>query len=155
MDLREEEKIVKELEARGIGKNEIMNAINQGRCEAEIMLKDEEKIDKLVQAALNLCGSLSRLPVIGPVFEDLPLACYMVSDFVHKRYTKAPLASIIALTVGISYVLAPADLIPDALPVIGQIDDALVIQFVFSACHNDIMDYRMWREGQNEYLETY
>ena len=111
-------------------------------------MQDEEKTNKLIDKALKLCDKLSRLPIVGTVFQDLPLACYMISDYVHKEYTEVPLASIVMLTAAIVYVVSPIDLIPDVVPIIGQLDDAAVFGLAMNALHNDIMAYAEWRAEQ-------
>ena len=48
--------------------------------------------------------------------------------------------------VALIYFLSPIDFIPDSIPVIGLIDDAAVILFAVDSAHNDINDYRQWKE---------
>lgn len=137
-----------ELEKRGIDEEKLANALEGKKSEAESILKDEEKTNKLIEKALGLCNKLSRLPIIGTVFQDIPLACYMIYDYVHKEYTEVPLASIVMLTAAILYVVSPFDLIPDVIPIIGQLDDAAVFGLAMTAVHNDIMAYEEWRTLQ-------
>ena len=47
--------------------------------------------------------------------------------------------------VALVYFLTPVDLIPDMVPMIGQLDDAAVILFAVKAAHNDIADYKKWK----------
>lgn len=52
-------------------------------------------------------------------------------------------AADIAIIIGaIAYVIVPLDAIPDWLPIIGQLDDAGVIQFILNRYNNKISEYK-------------
>ena len=42
---------------------------------------------------------------------------------------------------------------PDAIPVVGLLDDGLVLLYVLRTAHNDLMSYEEWRE-ENESFST-
>lgn len=44
------------------------------------------------------------------------------------------------------YVLSPIDLIPDFIPGIGLLDDAAVFGAMLAAIHEDLQDYKAWRD---------
>jgi len=46
------------------------------------------------------------------------------------------------------YVLNPFDLVPDVLPVIGQVDDASVFAACLMLIQRDLNQYKKWKEGQ-------
>lgn len=145
-----EEKIMENLEGYGIGKKQIEQALEGEKGKAKDILKDETKAEKLIEKALKLCDKLSRLPIVGPVFNDIPLVCMMISDYVHGNYREVPLATIITLTAAIGYCVSPLDLIPDVIPFFGQLDDAAVFGFALAAAHNDIEAYGIWKAEQLE-----
>lgn len=57
------------------------------------------------------------------------------------------------LAVAIVYVLSPVDLIPDAIPVLGQANDAVVIMWVFEALKDEFLEWRLWK-GKQEVQRT-
>lgn len=136
------------LRSLGIGKNKIEDELRRKEGEAEDVIKDKNKTEKIIEKALKVCEKLSCLPIIGPVFYDLPLACEMISDYVHGRYRDVPVATIITLTGAIIYLLLPTDLIIDSIPVIGQLDDAAVFGLAAKAAHNDLEAYACWKAEQ-------
>lgn len=144
------EEIMNSLKDRGIDESRIEQALDGEKGKAEDVLKDEDKTEKLIDKALKLCEKLSRLPVIGLVFNDIPLVCMMISDYVHGNYREVPLATIITLTAAIGYCVSPIDLIPDVIPFFGQLDDAAVFGFALAAAHNDIEAYGVWKAEQLE-----
>lgn len=61
---------------------------------------------------------------------------------------KASWFTISLLAVAVVYVLSPVDLLPDAIPGLGQIDDAMVIMWVFNALKDEFLKWRIWRGKQ-------
>ena len=55
----------------------------------------------------------------------------------------------LVLWVGIIYFVSPLDLIPDAIPVLGYIDDAAVLSLVMAAIRSDLEKFQEW-EGTIE-----
>jgi uncharacterized membrane protein YkvA (DUF1232 family) len=46
------------------------------------------------------------------------------------------------------YVFNPFDLMPDMLPVIGQLDDVAVMGACLALVEQDLLKYKVWKEGQ-------
>jgi uncharacterized membrane protein YkvA (DUF1232 family) len=65
----------------------------------------------------------------------------MINDYICKRYTVVPTATVITLLAAVLYFLSPIDIIPDFLPVIGRLDDMLVFGFVRDVAMTDIKKY--------------
>ena len=66
---------------------------------------------------------------LEPFSDDLMLFMSLVKDYYKGDYRKIPFKTISAGVIGALYVLNPIDLIPDSIPFIGHIDDALVLKF--------------------------
>ena len=45
-----------------------------------------------------------------------------------------------------AYALSPIDLMPDFLPAIGLVDDAAVMTLAFKLVHDDVKEFKAWRE---------
>jgi len=56
-----------------------------------------------------------------------------------------PYWSLAVATFGLLYVLKPIDIIPDSLPVIGQLDDVLVMSQCVAIVDHDLRAYRLWK----------
>ena len=89
---------------------------------------------------------LKTVPVAGDALAYVPLMISLVRAYVKKEYTEAPIASIIAIVVALIYFLSPVDIIPDAVPIAGYADDALVISGCIALVRTDLEDYRIWRK---------
>lgn len=92
--------------------------------------------------AKKLCYKLENLPLIGKYFGNIPILCDMVRDYINGSYKEAPLATIITALLAIFYFVSPIDIIPDAIPLIGSLDDATVVGLVLEALSNDLQSYR-------------
>jgi uncharacterized membrane protein YkvA (DUF1232 family) len=86
---------------------------------------------------------------LEPFSDDLMLFMSLVKDYYRGDYRKIPFKTISAGVVGALYVLNPIDLIPDSIPFIGHIDDALVLKFCLKQARKDLQKYKEWKQEQS------
>lgn len=80
-------------------------------------------------------GRLQRfIRQVGLLFE-------LVRAYADGSYRRVPFGSIAMAVVAIGYFLSPVDAIPDAIPVVGYVDDALVVGLVITAIQEDLRNY--------------
>ena len=94
-------------------------------------------------------AKVSKMPA---KFNKAKEAFLDIGDFlkdVCKGNYKASWFTISLLAVAIVYVLSPVDLIPDPIPGLGQIDDAMVIMWVFNALKGEFEQWRAWKSQIN------
>ncbi len=90
---------------------------------------------------------LTRIPFVGETILDIQDLIAMLDDYYHGRYTKVPSVVIAGTAAIVAYLVSPLDLIPDKVPILGVIDDALVIKIVLELCIDKELDrYRAWRD---------
>ncbi|WP_299065476.1 YkvA family protein [uncultured Psychrobacter sp.] len=80
--------------------------------------------------------------------KDLLLLMSLVKDYYQGNYRNIPYRTISAAVIGLLYVLNPIDLIPDFIPFIGHIDDALVLKFCLKRMEKDLSKYKKWKNEQ-------
>ena len=114
----------------------------KNRLQAQEILNDPKKAEDLVR---KINGKLANIPYVGEYFTDVPTLCLLVMDHVKGNYRQVPFAAIVGIVVGLVYFLTPVDMVPDAIPGIGHLDDAAVLLFAVKAAHNDIADYKKWK----------
>ena len=86
---------------------------------------------------------------LEPFSDDLMLFMSLVKDYYKGDYRKMPFKTISAGVIGALYVLNPIDLIPDSIPFIGHIDDALVLKFCLKQARKDLQKYKEWKQEQS------
>jgi uncharacterized membrane protein YkvA (DUF1232 family) len=70
----------------------------------------------------------------------------MMRNHFNKTYTGMSQWTILWMVVGIVYAISPIDLIPD-IPIIGYIDDAVVLGFVLTQVKKEIVKYQTWKSN--------
>lgn len=80
--------------------------------------------------------------------DDARLLLSAVRDYWSGRYRKWPLGTMGAIVFTLLYVFDPLDLVPDVLPIIGQIDDAAVVAACLLLVEHDLRTYASWRLSQ-------
>lgn len=85
---------------------------------------------------------------LGRLLDDGRLLLGLVRDAWDGRYRAVPTWTVAAAAFVLLYVLNPLDLIPDALPVVGVLDDAAVVSVALLMLERDLDAYRRWRTRQ-------
>ena len=109
--------------------------------------KDLEKVVSKsddIKKKFTLGGPLHRF------IEDGQLLLSVVKDYRSGAFRKIPFGTIAAIVFTLAYVINPFDLIPDFIPIIGQIDDAAVVAACLVLVEHDLQTYKLWKQDQSE-----
>jgi uncharacterized membrane protein YkvA (DUF1232 family) len=132
-------------------KKQIAEAVEKTKSKAEVYVRDPEKAKKLLEDAVKKTkGFEKNRGPLGEVWSYLTALFRLLKTYIRKEYRDIPWASIVLVTVGIIYFVSPVDLISDALPGIGLIDDAGVIAFVVAQIKADLDNFLAWEITQAE-----
>ena len=108
----------------------------------------QDKIAYLLNEGENLQKKLKDNNDLSRFFKDVSLLLGLIKDYYLGNYRVVPYTTIAAAVVGLLYVVNPIDLIPDFIPVIGYIDDALVIALCLRMAERDLKKYALWKSKQ-------
>jgi uncharacterized membrane protein YkvA (DUF1232 family) len=97
-----------------------------------------------IEERFRSSGPLKRL------FRDGRLLLGLVRDARRGRYRTVPVWTLSATAFTLLYVLNPFDVVPDALPLLGLLDDAAVVSACLSLVEQDLREYQDWRRSQEK-----
>ena len=129
-----------------LSKEKIKKQIDKFSEKAKQIIDNPEKVSAVLKKAVSLCDDLSNLRIIGKYFNEAALVCSMIDDYICKRYTQIPMATVITLLAAVLYFVSPIDIIPDFIPVIGHLDDMVIFAFVRDAAKADLKKYEKWKK---------
>ena len=102
-------------------------------------------IEEIGQKTDDIRLRLTKSGPLGRLIEDLKLLLSLVKDYRSKKYRNVPYWTIAAAVFALLYVINPADMIPDALPFVGQVDDAAVVTLCLYLIRQELHRYREWK----------
>jgi len=71
----------------------------------------------------------------------------MVRDYFTGVYRQVSWRIIAGIAGSLFYVFDPMDMVPDALPGVGLVDDATVVTMCLRAVYHDVQKYKRWKEA--------
>ncbi|MHC4845451.1 MAG: YkvA family protein [Planctomycetota bacterium] len=85
---------------------------------------------------------------IGHIRSSGHLLVALVGDYREGDYREVPWWAMAAVGFCLLYVLNPIDAMPDAIPVLGQVDDAIVISACLLLIDQELQKYKHWKLAQ-------
>ena len=107
----------------------------------------EQDVEKVIQKSEEIKKKFRSGGPLGRFVDDGRLLVALVKDYWGRRYRRVPYAIVGSAVVALLYVLNPLDLMPDVLPLIGQVDDAVIIAACLALIEQDLHKYRDWKEN--------
>lgn len=121
----------------------------KARKQAEKLAEEKEKIEqKLAEAVEKAKENQGK---IAQFLDELRWLIRMVQAYYKKEYTNVPWKTILFALAAIIYFVNPMDVVPDALPAVGFLDDSVVLGFVVSALKEDLEQFKMWFQAKTLY----
>jgi uncharacterized membrane protein YkvA (DUF1232 family) len=112
------------------------------RTKAKRLVRDPGAVLRTLEAAGEKARSV-RGP-LGRVWDDLQAAIRLARSWARREYRGVTRGTIVLVVGGLLYLLSPIDAIFDGIPVLGFIDDALVLSWVFGQVRAELDAFREW-----------
>lgn len=122
--------------------------LNEGMEDASELLNNPEQLNDVLAQVVE---KMKTVPVLGTVITDLPTMISLIRSYITKEYQEVSPKVIAAAVSGLLYLLKRKDLIPDNIPILGQLDDLAVLAIALSVVKPELDAYTQWR---NEHPET-
>lgn len=121
----------------------------KSRFEKDAEEVDEADIEYASTKGQSKVDQLDRAPPghLQALWEDIKLMIGLVTDYARGNYRAVPWNVIAAVTAAVVYFVAPVDAIPDAIPVVGYIDDAVVVRLALEIARPDLDAYAEWKNA--------
>ena len=110
--------------------------------ETDVRYASKKGQDKVNDMNANPPGALAKL------WEDIKTMIALLGDYLSGDYKEIPWKVIAAIAGAIVYFVSPIDIIPDFIPVIGYLDDAMVIKLALDFAGDDLSLYRKWKNAK-------
>lgn len=81
---------------------------------------------------------------LARVWDDLQVAIRLVRAWAHRDYPGVRRSTIVLILGALLYFVSPIDAIVDAIPMLGLVDDAAVLGWVFGQIHAELETFREW-----------
>jgi len=108
---------------------------------------DPRKTQKLLDEAIKKSAGIGPLIELG---ESLKLIFGLTRDYARGSYRDVRYRSIILIIIGLLYLVAPIDSIPDFIPIAGFIDDAAVLALVIKQVRSELDKYKTWLDASGK-----
>ena len=108
----------------------------------------EKDLEKVINKSEEIKKKFSAKGPLARFIEDGQLLIAIVKDYWSGAYRQVPYGAIASIVFTLIYVLNPFDLVPDMLPLIGQLDDVAVMGACLILVEQDLHKYKDWKQGQ-------
>ena len=126
-----------------LNKKRALEEIQKRFKKAEDLLKDDVRMESFLE---KIEKKIKWISFLAQEFKNIPTMVSMVRSYLRGNYTKIPKRTILAIVSALIYFLSPIDLVPDWIPLLGQLDDAIVIATCWNLVNKDVEDYRQWKK---------
>jgi uncharacterized membrane protein YkvA (DUF1232 family) len=104
------------------------------------------QLDKLMASRQELFDRMRSIPDrMRKLTRQLELLIDLADDYSSGRYREVRWHTLAIAVAAALYFVSPADVIPDHLPGIGQLDDIVVIAIALRTIRKDLRKYAAWR----------
>ena len=118
----------------------------------EHILSSDANISTVVDDAFKRLGKASEL--YYNVQDNILALGRMLRSWVKRDYRDVSPRAIITAIAALVYFTNPFDLIPDFIPVLGQLDDIVILGFLLKVLNKEIERFLTWEAGQQGKSET-
>ena len=118
----------------------------EAKTEAEEIINDKKETDKILNKSMKIAFKLRSGP-LAQIWEDVQLLFSVVKDWTSGEYREIPIGSMVIILGALIYLINPIDIIPDIIPVLGNIDDIFILGLVLNQVHSDLQEYKEWKDA--------
>src|SRR3954464_5656426 len=122
--------------------DKVLAGLGSRRAGAESIALDRTRTDRLLED--SRAKSERHAGILRSAWADFWTLWRFIRAWRDGVYRDVPWKSIVVAVAGVFYFLDPIDIIPDFIPVLGYLDDSVVLAFVARTIHSDLEKFRQW-----------
>ena len=112
---------------------------------AESYLKQPTRLKKLLTDAYQKASEKKELGTLAhEAWETLQSLFRLIKLSISGEYTELPATTVVAAVAVLIYFLSPIDLIPDFIPVVGLLDDMVLIGWFSTSIKHELDKFHAW-----------
>jgi uncharacterized membrane protein YkvA (DUF1232 family) len=122
-------------------------AFRKATAEAESYVNDPERLQELLVGAREKINHIPR----GPFAETWPYLMAMIRllrAYHHGEYRDVSTPNLLVVVAALIYFVSPFDVIPDSVPILGNIDDAMVVRLALESVRADLDTFMAWETSR-------
>ncbi|OLD70555.1 MAG: hypothetical protein AUG90_01155 [Verrucomicrobia bacterium 13_1_20CM_4_55_9] len=110
---------------------------------AKTYVGNPQRLQSLFQEAAKQAASMPKDPFAEtwPYFQAM---LRLIRAYSEGKYRDVPESTLVVIVAAIIYVVNPLDVIPDALPALGFLDDATVLALAVRRSRQTLDDFMAW-----------
>jgi len=116
-------------------------------AEAGSYLNDPERLQELLVGAREKINHIPR----GPFAETWPYLMAMIRllrAYHLGEYRDVSSPNLLVIIAALIYFISPFDVIPDSVPILGNIDDAMVVRLALDSVRADLDTFMAWETSR-------
>lgn len=118
-------------------------AFAQAVWNAKSYVSEPQRLRTLFEEAAKQAASLPKNS-FKDTWPYLHTMLRLIRAYYRGEYRAVPETSLVVIIAAIIYVVSPLDVIPDAIPAIGFLDDATILALALQRTKRDLDDFMIW-----------
>jgi len=132
-----------------------MENFDPGQSEVELQRRSkkitEDDLEQILKKGEDIEAKFKQHSPLSRFMVDFKMLFSLIQDYVAGEYLKVPWWGVAAVASALLYVLNPFDLIPDFIPGLGYIDDAMVVAACLRMVEKELLKYQAWKKKREKY----
>jgi len=125
-----------------------LSRINERFLENGAKTVTANDVERVMREADRLRKMFSDAEPLQRLASDLEVFLSLINDHWNRQYSDVPYSTIAEMVFTLIYVLSPVDLIPDAIPGVGHLDDAAIVSLCLVTTEKELASYQAWKTIQ-------
>ncbi len=107
-------------------------------------MKNRQRLNNTIKNVGAAAKGIAASPTAKKYTNDFLLILRMLKDYASGEYKYLSGSTVVSIALTALYIVSPIDIIPDHLPVIGGIDDAIVLTVLLKMLSEELKMYKAW-----------